>query len=268
MQIGKKDFKVNEHTYLMGILNVTPDSFSDGGQYFEKDRILYRAEEMIEEGADLLDLGGESTRPGAVLVSEEEELHRIIPAIEAIKKNFDIPISLDTYKAQVAKEGIRAGADLINDIWGLQYDGKMAKVLAEYQVPCCLMHNRKKLEYQDFINEVMADFTKIIHRANEAGIKDENIILDPGIGFAKDTSQNLKLLSEIKLLKALGYPVLLGVSRKSVIGNTLNLPVEQRLNGTIAVNVYGMLEGCAFLRVHDVRQHKEAIKILEAIKES
>ena len=266
MFIGGKEFKTKEKTYLMGILNFTPDSFSDGGKYSRIDRALFRVQQMIEEGADLLDIGGESTRPQATPVEVSEELSRVIPIIEAIKKNFDIPLSLDTYKAIVAEEGIKAGADLINDIWGIQREQDMARVIARYQVPCCLMHNRKVGEYQDFIKDVMDDFSNILHTAERAGIKEENIILDPGIGFAKDTAQNLALLSQLKVCKELGFPILLGVSRKSVVGNVLNLPVEERLNGTLALNILGYMEGCAFLRVHDVRPHKEALTMLEAVK--
>ncbi|MBR5578919.1 MAG: dihydropteroate synthase [Lachnospiraceae bacterium] len=266
MVIGGKEFKTKEKTYLMGILNFTPDSFSDGGKYSGLDRALFRVEEMVKEGADILDLGGESTRPGATPVEVSEELNRVIPVIEAVKKNFDIPLSLDTYKAVVAEEGIKAGVDLINDIWGLQQGEDMARIIAKYQIPCCLMHNRKQGEYQNFIEDIMSDFSSIIHTAIKAGIRKENIILDPGIGFAKDTKQNLVLLSRLKELKVLGFPLLLGVSRKSVVGNILKLPVEERLNGTLALNILGYMEGCAFLRVHDVRPHKEALTMLEAVR--
>ena len=266
MVIGGKEFKTKEKTYLMGILNFTPDSFSDGGKYSGLDRALFRVEEMVKEGADILDLGGESTRPGATPVEVSEELNRVIPVIEAVKKNFDIPLSLDTYKAVVAEEGIKAGVDLINDIWGLQQGEDMARIIAKYQIPCCLMHNRKQGEYQNFIEDIMSDFSSIIHTAIKAGIRKENIILDPGIGFAKDTKQNLVLLSRLKELKVLGFPLLLGVSRKSVVGNILKLPVEERLNGTLALNILGYMEGCAFLRVHDVKPHKEALTMLEAVR--
>ena len=266
MKIGTREFNTKEKIYVMGILNVTPDSFSDGGKYAAIDKALFRTEEMIEEGADIIDLGGESTRPGSIPVSVEEELERVIPVIEAVKQRFDLPLSLDTYKAAVAKEGIAAGVDLINDVWGLQYEKEMAKVIAEAQVSCCLMHNRKTREYKNYFSEIMADFSQILNTAYEAGIKKEKIILDPGIGFAKDTKQNLQLTAGLNKLMELGYPLLLGVSRKSMIGETLNLPVDQRLYGTIAVNIYGAMQGCSFLRVHDIRPHKEAVKMLEAIR--
>lgn len=266
MKIGSRDFDTKRKIYLMGILNLTPDSFSDGGKYTRIEEALFHTEEMVKEGADLIDIGGESTRPGSIPVSTEEELYRVIPVIEAVKQRFDIPLSLDTYKAVVAKEGIAAGVDLINDIWGLQYEEEMAKVIAEAQVSCCLMHNRKKAEYEDYFFDIMADFSRILETAHKAGIKTEKIILDPGIGFAKDTKQNLQLTAGLNKLMELGYPLLLGVSRKSMIGETLNLPVDQRLYGTIAVNIYGAMQGCSFLRVHDIRPHKEAIKMLEAIR--
>lgn len=266
MKIGNREFDTERKIYLMGILNLTPDSFSDGGKYARIEEALFRTEEMVNEGVDLIDLGGESTRPGSIPVSVEEELERVIPVIEAVKQRFDLPLSLDTYKAAVAKEGIAAGVDLINDIWGLQYEKEMAKVIAEAQVSCCLMHNRKTREYKNYFSEIMADFSQILNTAYEAGIKKEKIILDPGIGFAKDTKQNLHLTAGLNKLMELGYPLLLGVSRKSMIGETLNLPVDQRLYGTIAVNIYGAMQGCSFLRVHDIRPHKEAIKMLEAIR--
>lgn len=264
MKIGNRFYNRN-HSYVMGILNVTPDSFSDGGKYSNPDSILFRVKEMIEEGMDILDIGGESTRPGYEIIEENEEIERTVPVIESIKKNFDIPISLDTYKSKVAEAGIRAGADMINDIWGLQYDGKMAETIAVNEVPCCLMHNRKSAVYSDFMKEVTEDFQKIIETARQAGIKDKNIILDPGVGFAKSYEQNLEILRHIRQLHESGFPLLLGTSRKSVIGLTLNLPVEERLYGTLATTAYGVMQGCMFLRVHDIKANKEVIKMTEAI---
>ena len=266
MVIGNKNFDVNNHTYIMGILNVTPDSFSDGGNYNHIDKALIRVEEMIKEGMDLLDIGGESTRPGYVKISDEEEIERVAPIIEKVKTNFDIPISLDTYKSKVALAGICAGADMINDIWGLLYDNDMAKVIADSDTACCLMHNRKEPVYQNFIEDVKTDLRKILRIAKESGIKNEKIILDPGVGFGKNYEHNLEVIRQIGELKELGYPVLLGASRKSVIGLTLNLPAKERLNGTLAISAYGMLNGCSFLRVHDIKQNKEVVKMLEAIR--
>lgn len=265
MQIGNRNFEIGNHTYVMGILNVTPDSFSDGGQYNNMDTVLFRVEEMIKEGADIIDVGGESTRPGYKQISVDEEIRRVVPVIEQIKKHFDIPVSLDTYKAQVATEGIAAGADLINDIWGLKYDECMADVIAGADVPCCLMHNRKEPNYQNFIQDVLADLIESVQLAQKAGIKQDKIITDPGIGFAKSYEQNLLLLQKLEVLKSLGCPVLLGTSRKSVIGLTLDLPVEQRINGTIATTVLGVMKGCSFVRVHDIKENVQAIKMTEAI---
>ena len=265
MVIGNKTFDVNNHTYIMGILNVTPDSFSDGGNYNHIDKALIRVEEMVKEGMDLLDIGGESTRPGYEKISEEEEIERVAPIIERVKRNFDIPISLDTYKSKVAIAGIGAGADMINDIWGLLYDSEMAQVIAKSEVTCCLMHNRNEARYTDFMEEVKSDLSRSIEIAKKAGIKDNRIILDPGVGFGKTYEHNLEVIRRIKELKTLGYPILLGTSRKSVIGLTLELPVENRLNGTLATTAYGVMQGCTFFRVHDIREHYELMKMLQAV---
>lgn len=265
MQIGNRDFEIGNHTYVMGILNVTPDSFSDGGKYNDYDAALFRVEEMIKEGADIIDVGGESTRPGYEQISASEEIKRVVPLIEMIKNRFDIPVSLDTYKAEVAKAGIAAGADLINDIWGLKNDAHMAGMIAKADVPCCLMHNRKEAVYQDYITDVLSDLKESLELAKNAGIRQNRIILDPGIGFAKSYEQNLLLLHRLEELNSLGYPILLGTSRKSVIGLTLDLPVADRINGTVATTVMGVMKGCSFVRVHDVKENVQAIKMIEAI---
>ena len=265
MIIGNKEFDIENHTYLMGILNVTPDSFSDGGNYTYLDKALFRVEQMLQEGMDLLDIGGESTRPGYQKISEQEEIERVLPVIESVKARFDVPVSLDTYKSEVALAGIRAGADLINDIWGLLYDEKMADVIAASGVSCCLMHNRKEAVYQVFFRDVIKDFEIILKKAHKAGIKENRIILDPGVGFGKSYENNLEIIRRAGELKKLGYPILLGTSRKSVIGLTLDLPVGERLNGTLATSVYGVLQGCSFLRVHDIKANREVVKMTEAI---
>lgn len=265
MKIGNREFQTRGRTYVMGILNVTPDSFSDGGKWTDKDAALRHVETMLEEGVDLIDVGGESTRPGYTQLSDEEEIERVVPVIEAIKDNFDIPISLDTYKSAVAEAGIRAGADMINDIWGLKYDGKIAGVIAREKVACCLMHNRKEPGYADFMQEVAADLAETIHLAERAGIADEKIILDPGVGFAKSYEQNLEVINCMEQLHILGYPLLLGCSRKSVIGLTLDLPATQRLEGTLATSVLAVVKGCMFVRVHDVKENVRAIRMTEAI---
>jgi len=265
MQIGNRNFEIGHHMYVMGILNLTPDSFSDGGRYNNTDAALFRVEEMIKEGADIIDVGGESTRPGYEVISTDEEIARVVPVIEQIKKRFDIPVSLDTYKADVAKVGIQAGADLINDIWGLKADENMAKIIAEADVSCCLMHNRKEKVYQDYIQDVLSDLEESLILARNAGIANDRIMLDPGIGFAKTYEQNLELLNKLEILHSFGYPVLLGTSRKSVIGLTLNLPAEERLSGTLATTVMAVMKGCSFVRVHDIKENVQAIKMTEAI---
>lgn len=265
MQIGNRNFEIGNHTYVMGILNVTPDSFSDGGCYNQADAALFRVEEMIKEGVDIIDIGGESTRPGAIEVSPEEEMQRVIPVIKRIKERFDIPLSLDTYKAEVAKAGSEAGIDLVNDIRGLKADSKMAGIIADAQIPCCLMHNRRDSVYQNYIQDVLDDLEESLVLAKDAGITKDKIILDPGIGFAKTYEQNLELLNQLEVLHSFGYPILLGTSRKSVIGLTLNVPADERVSGTLATTVMAVMKGCSFVRVHDIKENVEAIKMTEAI---
>lgn len=265
MKIGNRQFDFNQEAYIMGILNVTPDSFSDGGKFNHLDSALRQAEQLIVDGADILDIGGESTRPGYTFIPVEEEVERVLPMIEAIKQRFDIPISLDTYKSEVAKEGIKAGVDLINDIWGLKWDGTMAEVVAKGDVPVCMMHNRKEQNYTNFIEDVLVDLKESLQLAKRAGIKEENIMLDPGIGFVKSLEQNLMLMNQMERVVELSYPVLLGTSRKSMIGLTLDLPVDQREEGTLVTTVLGYEKGCRIFRVHDVKANKRALKMAEAI---
>lgn len=265
MKIGKKEFDIENHTYIMGILNVTPDSFSDGGKYHHMDAALKHAEAMIGDGADILDIGGESTRPGHIQIGAEEEITRIVPIIEKLHAEFDVPLSIDTYKSAVAQAAVCAGADLVNDIWGLKYDEKMAKVIAKSGAVCCLMHNRETTEYQNFVQEVLSDLEKSVAIAEKAGITKDKIIVDPGVGFGKTYEMNLEIIKELNQLKTLGYPLLLGTSRKSVIGLTLDTPSDQREEGTLVTTVLGMMSGCAFVRVHDVKGNKRGIQMTEAI---
>ena len=267
MKIGNRDFTTKGHTYVMGILNVTPDSFSDGGKYQEMDRALHRVEEMISEGMDILDIGGESTRPGYISVSVEEEISRVVPIIEKVKSRFDIPISLDSCKAEVAKAGVKAGINMINDISGLKSDVKLAEVIAESSLPCCLMHNRAEAVYTNYVEEVLWDLEITLDIAHKAGIRDDRIILDPGVGFGKTYEHNLEIIDRLEMLHSLGYPVLLGASRKSVIGIALDLPAEERVEGTIVTSVYAVLKGAAFVRVHDVKENVRAIRMAEAIRD-
>ena len=265
MKIGNTEFKLGERTYVMGILNVTPDSFSDGGKFNNIGAALKKTKELIDDGADIIDIGGESTRPNFEVVKAEEEIKRVVPIIKEIKENFDIPISIDTYKSETAKAAIEAGADLINDVWGFKRDKNMAKVAYEYGVPCILMHNREKAEYNNLMEDVISDLEESINIALEAGVKKENIILDPGIGFAKTLEENLKVMNNLEKIRDIGYPVLLGTSRKSMIGLTLDLPVDKRLEGTIATTVLGIVKGSEFIRVHDVIENKSACVMTDAI---
>lgn len=266
MIINNKEFNIGERTYIMGILNVTPDSFSDGGKYNSLDMAREQVKKMIEDGVDIIDVGGESTRPNYVKVSDEDEINRVVPIIKMIREEFNMPISVDTYKSKVAEAAIIAGAGLINDIWGLKADDEMAKVVAKYDVACCLMHNRENNDYKNLMEDVKNDIQKSIDLAKAAGIKDENIMIDPGIGFAKNVQQNLQVMNNLEQLKELGYPILLGTSRKSTIGHVLNLPVNEREEGTMATTAVGMMKGaCDFVRVHDVLKNKRLSTMIDAI---
>lgn len=266
MKIGNREFDFSRHTYIMGILNVTPDSFSDGGKWNDMDRALRHVEEMIREGADVIDVGGESTRPGHQKISDEEETQRVAPVIEALKKRFDVPVSVDTYKSPVAAAAIEAGVDLLNDIWGFRYDSKMAALAAASQVACCLMHNKDEAVYRDFMKDMMEETLECARIALQAGVAKDRILLDPGIGFGKTYEMNLEALRRLDEFCSLGYPVLLGTSRKSVIGLTLDLPADQRLEGTLVTTVLAVQTGCAFVRVHDIRENRRAIQMMEAIQ--
>lgn len=268
MQIGNREFRIGKMPYIMGILNVTPDSFSDGGRYSDLDKALAHAKQLIDDGADIIDVGGESTRPGHVQISTQEEIERTCFVIEAIKENFDIPVSLDTYKFEVAQAGVFAGADMINDIWGFKYDDRMAGLVAKNNLCCCLMHNKNGNSYNNLIEDTIEELKQSVNIALAAGVDREKIMIDPGIGFAKDTNQNLVVMNNLERYTELGYPVLLGTSRKSMIGNTLGLPVDQREEGTIATSVLGLQKGCAFFRVHDVKANLRALKMTQAILNS
>lgn len=265
MKIGTREFQTTGRTYVMGILNVTPDSFSDGGRFDRLDAALFHVEEMLAEGMDVLDIGGESTRPGYTLLPDEEEIRRVVPVIEAVKARFDVPVSLDTYKSAVARAGLAAGADLINDIWGLKYDPELAAVIAGAGVPCCLMHNRKEPDYWDYLPDLLGDLRETLALAERAGISREKIILDPGVGFGKTYEQNLTVIHRLEELHRLGCPLLLGTSRKSVVGLTLELPSDQRVEGTLVTTVMAVEKGCMFVRVHDVKENVRAIRMAEAV---
>lgn len=267
MRIGNREFDTENGVYVMGILNVTPDSFSDGGRWLERDAALRQAAKMAAEGAAIIDIGGESTRPGHSPVGAEEEAARVLPVIAAVKRETGLPVSVDTYRHETARLALEAGADMVNDIWGLRYDGgEMARLIAQSGAACCLMHNRKSAEYRDFMPELLEDLRGTLDLAAAAGIARERIILDPGIGFAKSCEQNLTAMHRLDELAALGCPVLLAASRKSVIGLSLGLPVEERLEGTLATTAIGVLQGAAFVRVHDVKENLRAARMALAIR--
>ena len=251
---------------VMGILNVTPDSFSDGGNFNKIDVAIKHARKMIDDGADIIDIGGESTRPGHKYVEADEEIERVIPVIKELKKEINVPISVDTYKASVAEEALKLGVEMINDVWGLKRDKDMAKTIAKYDAHVCIMHNQDGTHYDKDIMESMKESLKeSIDMALEAGVKNEKIVLDPGIGFGKTFEQNLEVLRRLNELNDLGYPVLLGTSRKSVIGNVLNVEPKERLEGTIATTVLGVRDGVDIVRVHDVKENLKAAKMADAI---
>ncbi|MFM9332160.1 dihydropteroate synthase [Paenibacillus mesotrionivorans] len=256
---------LGERTLIMGILNVTPDSFSDGGRYNTVERAVAQARRLVEDGADILDIGGESTRPGSAAVSLEEELERIIPVIEAVSRELDTPISVDTYKPEAAKLALEAGASIINDIWGFRRDRRMAEVAAAYGCPVVLMHNREEPVYADFLADVKHDLLESVAIAREAGVDPARIILDPGIGFAKNQAENLYILRHLGEIAALGYPVLLGTSRKRVIRNVLDVGTDEAYSGTAATVAWGIAQGMNIMRVHDVLGMSRVARMTDAI---
>lgn len=286
LQAGGRTFTWGERTYLMGILNITPDSFSGDGLLDAPastalDAALEQAERFVAAGVDILDVGGESTRPGAQPVTQEEEQERVLPVVEALVKRFDEPVSVDTYRAATAQAALQAGAHMINDIWGFHADPDLAGIVARWGVPVILMHNRSSwasaqvkdrlggryigIPYDNLVEDVRRELLESAGLALAAGISGNNIILDPGIGFGKTTEQNLELLDRLGEIRDLGYPVLLGPSRKSFIGYTLNLPPDQRMEGTAAAVAIGIARGADIVRVHDVEFMGRVVKMSDAI---
>ncbi len=256
-----------KETYVMGILNVTPDSFSDGGQFNTVEKAVAHAKQMVADGAKIIDIGGESTRPGHTPITAEEEIARIVPVIRALRAELDVLLSVDTFKAEVAQAAVEAGVHIINDIWGAQRDPAIAKVAADQKVPIILMHNRVDEQYgDDFFATAQADLRKSIEIAKQAGVQDEYIWLDPGIGFAKTRQQDLEMMRHLEQLCEMGYPVLLATSRKRVIGEVLDLPKEERMEGTGATCCYGVAKGCHMVRVHDVLPIARMMKMMDALK--
>ncbi|MFZ3122542.1 MAG: dihydropteroate synthase [Thermodesulfovibrionales bacterium] len=271
---SKYSFDFSKRTYLMGILNVTPDSFSDGGQYFDRTLAIKRAHEMVEEGADIIDIGGESTRPGSEPVSLQEEIARTIPVIEALAKDIKVPISIDTYKAEVAKRAMDAGASIVNDISGLRFDHEMPKVVSQYKVPVVIMHIKgtpKNMQanpqYEALIPEVMDYLRESIRLAVESGIAEDKIIIDPGIGFEKTYDHNLEIIKNLHEFTLLEKPLLVGPSRKAFIGKILgDAPASERLEGTAAAVAISILNGANIIRVHNVKEMKKVALVADAVK--
>lgn len=263
---GDTVLELGNRTLVMGILNVTPDSFSDGGRYNRRDEAIRHAEEMIAAGADIIDIGGESTRPGHNPVGAEEELERVVPIVEALHRVMpQVPLSVDTYKAIVARESLQVGAHIINDVWGFKADPEMAEVAARFDCPAIIMHNRHHRNYNALMQDVADDLLESIKIARDAGVRDDNVILDPGIGFAKDYEENLKVMQSLDKLVELGFPMLLGTSRKRFIRTTLDLPVDELVLGTAATVALGIAQGCQIVRVHDVKEIKQTVQMCDAI---
>ncbi|MGG4032415.1 dihydropteroate synthase [Paenibacillus cisolokensis] len=263
---GGVELELGSRTLIMGILNATPDSFSDGGRYTTVEEAVRRAVEMVEEGADIIDIGGESTRPGSAFVDAGEEQRRVLPVIRAVREALPkVPISIDTYKAETARAALEAGANIINDIWGLKGDERMPAVAAEYDCPVIISHNRHARDYSDLVSDVLADLQASVKLARHAGVRDDRIWLDPGIGFAKNYDDNLVLMGRLSELAAMGFPVLLGTSRKRFIRQTLDVPVDEAVEGTGATVALGIAQGCQIVRVHDVKEMKRVAAMTDAI---
>ncbi|TMN22347.1 dihydropteroate synthase [Lentibacillus cibarius] len=260
-----KTYNLSERTHVMGILNITPDSFSDGGNYTTVDQAIEQATLMEKQGADMIDIGGESTRPDHEPVSLQDELDRVIPMVRAVKEHVTIPISIDTYKAETARQALEAGAEIINDVWGAKREPEIAKIAAAYNAPIILMHNRTNKDYMSIIDDMKHDLQESITIALNAGVSPDNIILDPGIGFAKTPDDNLTVMNHLEDFSELGYPILLGTSRKSFIGNILDLPAAERDNGTGATTCLGITKGIQIVRVHNVQLNVELARMMDAM---
>lgn len=265
LKTASKIYDLSARTHIMGILNVTPDSFSDGGNYITIDKAVEQAMKMEQQGADIIDIGGESTRPDHEPISTEEEIARVVPVIKAVKEAVSIPISIDTYKAETARKAVEAGADIINDVWGAKREPEIAAVAASYNVPIILMHNRVEANYQSLVDDMINDLYESIEIATKAGVSKDNIILDPGIGFAKDAKENLIVMNNLERFTSLGYPLLLATSRKRFIGSVLDLPAVERDNGTGATTCLGITKGAHMVRVHNVKVNVELARMMDAM---
>ena len=262
---GNHSLSLGQRTLIMGILNVTPDSFSDGGKYNVPDIAVKKAQEMVAQGADIIDIGAESTRPGHTPVPLAEEIERLQPVITELVKEIQVPISVDTYKAKTAAMALQAGAQIINDVWGFQRDPEIAEVVSHYGAPAIVMHNQEGTEYGDLLGDIIRFLRESMRIAVQAGLPEEKIILDPGIGFGKDTEQNLEVMARLDEFKCLGRPLLLGTSKKSLIANTLNLPVNERVEGTAATVTLGIAKGVDIVRVHDVQEMARVVRMTDAM---
>jgi dihydropteroate synthase len=281
LHIGGRLFNWGERTYIMGVVNVTPDSFSGDGLGDDVEQAVAQAERMVEDGADLIDVGGESTRPGSEPVTAEAELGRVLPVVEELSRRTDVPVSIDTYRSEVAREALEAGASLINDVWGLRMDPQLGQIAARYKVPVVLMHNRSRpkdatqterlggryqgVEYDDLMGDIVRELRQSIDLALESGVERHLIIVDPGIGFGKTVEQNLRIMADLAQLKVLGRPILLGPSRKSFVGYTLDLPPEERVEGTAAAVAVGIANGADIVRVHDVKEMARVARMTDAM---
>lgn len=265
LRCGDKELQLGKRTLVMGILNFTPDSFTDGGKFYNLDRAVEHACQMEADGADIIDVGAESTRPSSTPLNLEEELERILPIVKALMKEVKVPISVDTYKAEVARRVLAEGVHIINDVWGARLESEVAKAAAEYQVPIVVMHNQNGTEYGDLMGDIFRTLRESIQICTEAGVVADHIIVDPGIGFGKNYEQNLEVMHRLEEFKSLGKPILLGTSRKSMIGNTLNLPLDQRVEGTGATVAYGITKGVDLVRVHDVKEIVRVVKMTDAM---
>ena len=272
LSVGDRQLVVGDQTYLMGIINVTPDSFSDGGRFFDVDDAVDRALQLVDAGADIIDIGGESTRPGADPVDATEELDRVLPVVERVRRRSDCWISIDTYKAKVAAAAVDAGADIVNDVSGLGFDDKMASTVADRDCGLVLMHMRddpktmqRDIEYDDVVDDIRAFFERRIHTAEEAGIDADRIIIDPGIGFGKTVDHNYRLIRELATFGELGHPILMGTSRKSCIGDVIDRPPDERVWGTAATVACSITAGADIVRVHDVAEMRDVVRVAEAV---
>ena len=265
MQIGSKQFDIGSRTFIVGILNVTPDSFFDGGAYNTVEQAVHRAKQFVADGADIIEIGGESSRPGYAPVEADAELDRVLPVLKELRHAIDVPIAIDTCKSVVAEAALQNGASLVNDISCFKQDAELAKVCAKHNAVCCVMHNRDNMDYGDFLADVIADLKSSINSLILAGVSPDNIIIDPGIGFAKTAAHSLEVMRNLSLFTSMPYPVMVGASRKSFIGHTLNLPVEERLEATIATTALAIGQHCDFIRVHDVLENKRAAVIADEI---